>query len=239
VLRRVRWFIGRRRENQSRQGVYSAPMRPLHYVLEDGERTLCGQPVGDLRLHRWASQWSLTDEDDRCKRCDARVGFWGAERHGPTTEADVLLFGLAPPWLSPAELEAFKAEHARDQARFRSVPPPPGVTFKDPPFELATDPHRIRGTLESLSDPVVNEVYAQVREGLRWHRIVALYQRSDHEYLESIGRSYHAACTYGVFEFERDPRTNQLEPSNVSTTPPPADQVCQACLRTLKQSRRR
>ncbi len=219
--------------------MYGAPLRPLHYVLEDGERTLCGRSVRDLRLHRWASQWSLTEAGDRCKRCDARVGLRGAERHGPTTEADVLLFGLEPPWLSPAESEAFKAEHARDQARFRSTPPPAGVTFKDPPFELATDPQRIRGTLEPSSDPVVNEVYAQVREGLRWHRIVALYQRSDHAYLESGGRTYYAACMYGVREFERDPRTNQLQPSNVSTTPPPEDQVCQACLRTFKRSRRR
>jgi hypothetical protein len=206
-------------------------------VLEDGERTLCGHSVGALRLHRWASQWSLTEAGDRCKRCDARVGLRGAERHGPTTEADILLFGLAPPWLSPAELEAFKAEHARDQARFRSVPPPAGVTFMDPPFELATDPQRIRGTLEPSSDRVVNEVYAQVREGLRWHRIVALYQRSDHAYLAPHGRSYYAACTNGVYEFERNTRTNALEPSNVMTTPPPpADQVCQACLRALKQS---
>ena len=219
--------------------MYSAPARLLHYVLEDGDRTLCSHSVSDLRLHRWASQWSLTEAGDRCKRCDARVGLRGAERHGPTTEADILLFGLDPPWLSPAEREAFKAEHARDQARFRSVPPPAGVTFKDPPFELATDPHRIRGTLEQSSDPVVNEVYAQVREGLRWHRIVALYQRSDHEYLESRGRTYYAACTYGVWEFESDPRTNHLQPSNVSTAPPPADQVCQACLRTLKRSPRR
>ena len=148
-----------------------------------------------------------------------------------------MVFGLDPPWLSPAERMAFKAEHARDQARFRSVPPPAGVTFKDPPFELATDPHRIRGTLEPSSDRVVNEIYAQVREGLRWHRTVALAQRSDHPYLESRGRTYLAACTYGVAEFERDPRTNQLERSNLSTTPPPADQVCQACLKTLKRSR--
>jgi hypothetical protein len=193
VLRRVRWFIGRRRESQSREGVCGAPLRPLQYVLEDGERTLCGRSVSELRIHRWASQWSLTESDDRCKRCDVRVGSRGAERHGPTTEADILLFGLAPPWLSPRDLRAFKAEHARDQARFQSVPPPAGVTFMDPPFEMATDPHRIRGTLESTSDRVVNEVYAQVREGLRWHRIVAVYQRSDHEYLNSIGRSYHAA----------------------------------------------
>ena len=219
--------------------MYSAPMRPHHYVLEDGERTLCGHNVRDLRLHRWASQWSLTEPGDRCKRCAARVGVRGAERHGPTTEADILLFGLAPPWLSSAELEAFKAEHARDQARFWSVPPPAGVTFKDPPFELATDPHRIRGTLEPMGDRIVNEVYAQLREGLRWHRIVVLHQRSDHKYLEANGRSYSAACSYGVFEFEMNPRTNQREPSNLSTTPPPADQMCQGCLKALKRSRRR
>jgi hypothetical protein len=238
VLRRLRWFIGRRRESPSREGVYGAPLRPVHYVLEDGERTLCGRSVRDLRLHRWASQWSLTEAGDRCKRCDALVGPRGAERHGPTTEADVLLFGLAPPWLSPTELEAFKAEHARDQARFWSVPPPAGVTFMDPPFELATDPHRIRGLFEQSSDPVVNEVYAQVRDGLRWHRIVALYQRSDHAYLEARGRTYHAACTAGVYEFE-GPTSGPLQPSNVSTTPPPADQMCQACLKALKRSRRR
>jgi hypothetical protein len=216
--------------------VYSGPLRPLHYALEDGERTLCGHSVRDLGLHRWASQWSLTDADRRCKRCDVRIGPRGAERHGPTTEADILLFGLAPSWLSPAELEAFSAEHARDEARFRSVPPPAGATFKDPPFELATDPHRIRGTLESLSDRVVNEVYAQVREGLRWHRIVELYQPSSNN---ALGRTYYAACSYGVLEFERDPRTNQPEPSNVSTIPPPPDELCQTCLRrTRKRSRR-
>lgn len=216
--------------------MYSAPLRPLHYVLEDGERTLCGHSVRDLRLHRWASQWSLTEPGRRCKRCESRVGPRGAQRHGPTTEADILLFGLEPAWLSPAEREAFRAEHARDQARFRSIPPPAGMIFKDPPFELATDPHRIRGTLEKSSDAVVNEVYAQVREGLRWHRIVELYQATTNT---SYGRTYHAACTYGVWEFERDPRTDQLQPSNVSTTPPPADQVCQTCLKSLKRSRRR
>ena len=214
-------------------------MRPLHYVLEDGDRTLCGHSVHDLRLHRWASQWSLTEGDDRCKRCNARVGSRGDERHGPTTEADILLFGLAPPWLSPRELEAFKAEHARDQARFWSVPPPAGVTFKDPPFELATDPQRIRGVLEQSSDRVVNEVYAQVREGLRWHRIVALHQRSQYDYAAPRGRSYDAACAYGVFEFERNPRTNELEASNLSTTPPSAEQMCQGCLKALKRPRRR
>lgn len=219
--------------------MYSAPGRPLHYALEDGERTLCGRWVGDLRLHRWASQWSLTEVERRCRGCDARVGPRGSERHGPTTDADILLFGLEPPWLSPAEREAFKAEHARDRARFWSVPPPAGVTFRDPPFELATDPQRIRGTLESSSDPVVNEVYAQVREGLRWHRIVALSQRSDLPYLESRGRTFIAACTYGVAEFERDPRTNGLEPSNLALSPPPANQLCQACLRARKRSSRR
>ena len=219
--------------------MYAAPMRPLHYALEDGERTLCSRSIRDLRLHRWASQWSLTEQGDRCKRCDARVGPRGDERHGPTTEADILLFGLAPPWLSTAELEAFKAEHARDQARFWSVPPPAGVTFRDAPFELATDPQRIRGVLEPMGDRVVNEVYAQVREGLRWHRVVVLHQRSDHEYLEANGRSYSAACSYGVFEFERDPHTNQREQSNLSTTPPPADQMCQGCLKALRRPRRR
>ena len=219
--------------------MYSAPMRPLHYALEDGERTLCGRSIRDLRLHRWASQWSLTEPGDRCKRCDVQVGPRGDVRHGPTTEADILLFGLAPPWLSAAELEAFKAEHARDQARFWSVPPPAGVTFKDPPFELATDPQRIRGVLEPMGDRVVNEVYAQVREGLRWHRVATLHQRSDHEYLVEVGRSYAAACSYGVFEFELNPATNKRESSNLSTTPPPADQMCQGCLKALERPRRR
>ena len=213
-------------------------MRPLHYVLEAGERTLCGRSIRDLRLHRWASQWSLTEAGERCKRCDTLVGSRGDERHGPTTEADILVLGLAPPWLSPAELEAFRAEHARDQARFWSASAPAGVTFMDPPFELATDPHRIRGTLEQSSDRVVNEVYAQVREGLRWHRIVALYQRSDHAYLASRGRTYYAACTAGVYEFE-GPTFGPLHPSNVTTVTPAEGQLCRACLRALKGSRRR
>jgi hypothetical protein len=239
VLRRLRWSLGRRRESRSREGVYTAPERALHYVLDDGERTLCGRSVRELGLHRWASQWSLTEPDDRCRRCDALVGMRGAERHGRTTETDVLLFGLAPPWLSPAELEAFRAEHARDVARFRSVPPPDGVTFRDPPFELATDPNRIRGLFEPSTDRVVNEVYARVRPGLRWHRITDYGKRSDHEYLEMYGRTYVGACTYGVREFDRNPKTNELEPSTVSTDRPPDAELCQACRKSLEPPAKR
>jgi hypothetical protein len=235
VLRRLRWSLGRRRESRSREGVYTAPERSLHYVRDDGERTLCGRSVRDLQLHRWASQWSLTEVEERCKRCDGLVGPRGAERHGPTTEVDILLFGLAPPWLSAAEIAAFKAEHARDEARFWSAAPAPGVTFKDPPFELATDPHRIRGTLEPSHDRVINEIYAQVRPGLRWHRIVALYQTSDHEYLAKNGRTFEGACTYGVRELEPDLLTNELKRSRVSTVPPPANDMCQACVKSLKR----
>jgi len=239
VLRRIRWTLGRRRESRSREGVYTAHDRALHYVLDDGERTLCGRSVRELRLHRWASQWSLTDPDERCRRCDGRVGSRGEERHGPTTEVDILIFGLAPPWLSPAELAAFRAEHARDEARFWSVAPPEGVTFNDPPFELATDPTRIRGTLETSTDKVVNEVYARVRPGLRWHRIVGLIQRSDHDYVAKFGRTYVGACTYGVRQLEPDLRTDELRPSEVSTEPPPAEELCQACVKAMKPRRRR
>jgi len=190
-------------------------------------------------LHRWASQWSVTDPEERCRRCDERVGARGEERHGSTTEADILLFGLAPPWLSAAELEAFRAEHARDEARFWSPPPPEGVTFRDPPFDLATDPNRIRGTLEKSGDRVVNEIYAQVRPGLRWHRVVTLYQPNEHPGLAKFGRTAEGACTYGVRDLEIDPRTNELEPSRFSATAPPDTELCQACVKATKPARRR
>jgi hypothetical protein len=230
VLDAVRRRLARPRSDTSLEGVYAAPERRLHYVLADSERTLCGRSVRELGLHRWASQWSLTEPDRRCKRCDRLVGPRGEERHGTTTAADVVLLGLQPPGLSASQSAALRIEQTRSAARFRSVAPPEGVTFRDPPFELATDPHRHRGVLEPPTDRVVNEVYAQVRKGTRWHRIVGLSQTAPDERLTRYGRTFEAACSYPVQEFEWAVMGQTLERSIVSTERPPDDLMCQACL---------
>ena len=98
--------------------------------------------------------------------------------------------------------------------------------------------------MPSAAIAVVDEVVTpQVREGLRWHRIVALYQRSDHPAPPSaaLAGSYYAACTYGVWEFETDPRTNQLQPcERFDDASPQRDQVVPGRVSVaVRQSRRR
>lgn len=209
-------------------GVYTAPDRALHLVPDDGGRTACGQSWRELGLHRWASQWSLTDPARRCRRCDALAGPPGEERLGSTTPADVLLFGLAPSGASPSQRAALAVQHARDVARFRSTPPPEGTTFRDPPFVLATDPMRLRGTLEPHADRVVNEVHARVGSGARWHRIVAVVPRRPGA-VEPGSRGFEGACGFPVLELEgAGPGGGRA--CELTTEPPPLVDRCRRCV---------
>lgn len=221
----------RDREVESTQeGVYSGPGIALHYALDDGTRTLCGRSVERHGLHRWSSQWSLTDVADRCKRCDRLVGPRGDERHGPPTAADLMLFGVIPPGLSRRSQEALRDHFTRSQARFTSAAPPPGVTFRDPPFELATDPQRIRGTLESPFDRVVNEVYARQRPRLRWHRVARFYPRPRDPSDAPYGRGFHGACNFPVRDFDPASGRGDLVAAELTTERPPAAELCRSCL---------
>jgi len=77
----------------------------------------------------------------------------------------------------------------------------------------------------------VNEGYARVRPGTRWHRVAGVRPTSPEAYLAMYGREFEAACGYPVREFEQSLQDNSLEPSALTTEPPAADTMCRACVK--------
>jgi len=209
------------------EGAYAGPGRITHYVLEGRTKTLCGKrPTG---LHRWASSWSFVEPGKRCKRCNALVGDRATERHGPPTYADVALFGVVPPDLSPGQQAAYRAEWERKAARQRGDPPPPaGATFSDPPFVYAKDPFRRHGTLEPTYDRVINDVYVRIGNGKKWHRVYETALPSENPVLAPSGRSFLCPCGNVGSDLFQD-KDGGLRPMPLRTGIPDPAEICNAC----------
>lgn len=209
------------------EGAYAGAGRITHYALDGRTRMLCGRPP--TGLHRWSSSWQFVDQDKRCKRCDALVGDRASERHGAPTPADILVFGVEPPGLSPVQRAAFRAAWERDADRRIGDPPPPeGATFSDPPFVYAKDPMRRRGTLESTYDRVINDVYTRTQKGKKWHRIYETHRPSQEPSLAPYGRSFLFPCGNVGSDFERDDNGDLYRPP-LRTAVPPAAEICKSC----------
>jgi hypothetical protein len=209
------------------EGVYAGAGRITHYALEGRTRTLCGKRR--TGLHRWASSWSFVEVDKRCKRCDGLIGDRRNGRHGPPTPADILVFGVEPPGLSPAQRAAFREAWERDASRRVGDPPPPaGATFSDPPFVYAKDPMRRHGSLESTYDRVINDVYARIGNGKKWHRIYETHAPSPHPTLAPYGRSFLFPCGNVGSDLFRDEK-GEFYRLPLRTDVPEAAEMCKAC----------
>jgi hypothetical protein len=209
------------------EGVYAGPGRITHYLLDGHTRTLCGKPP--TGLHRWASSWSFVEPGKRCKRCDGLIGDRANERHGAPTYADVALFGVMPPDLSNQQQEAFRVEWERDAARRRGDPPPPvGATFSDPPFLYAKDPFRRHGTLESMYDRVINDVYVRIGKGKKWHRVYETHLPSENPVLAPYGRSFLCPCGNAASDLFQDDDGEFYRLPLRTDVPEPAA-ICRAC----------
>lgn len=209
------------------EGVYAGPGRITHYVLEGRTKTLCGKQPKEL--HRWASSWSFVEPGKRCKRCDVLVGDRANERHGPPTYADVAIFGVAPPGLSPTQQAAFRAEWERNAPRREGDPPPPaGATFSDPPFIYAKDPFRRHGTVEPTYDRVINDVYVRIGNGKKWHRVYETALPSENPVVAPYGRSFLCPCGNVASDLFLDDK-GEFYPLPLRTDVPEPAEICKAC----------
>ena len=209
------------------EGVYAGPGRITHYVLEGRTRTLCGKQPKDL--HRWASSWSFVEAGKRCKRCDALIGDRANERHGQPTFADVAIFGVVPPDLSPEQQVVFRAQWERDAPRREGDPPPPaGATFSDPPFLYAKDPFRRHGTLEPTYDRVINDVYVRIGNGKKWHRVYETALPSENPVVAPYGRSFLCPCGNVASDYFLDENGEFYRLPLRTDVPEPAE-ICKAC----------
>jgi len=227
MLDRMRRLVRGTSEETLAEGAYAGPGRTWHYVLEGSTTTACGRPP--TGLHRWSSSWSHVDEDKRCKRCTALIGVRANERHGPPTYVDVIIFGVVPPGLSLDEQIAFRAQWERDAPkRHGDPPPPPGATFSDPPFLYAKDPFRRHGTLEPLTDRVINDVYTRRPHGKKWHRVYDTHEPSFLPAMAPYGRSLAFPCGGVGSDFEPD-ETGVFQPAPIRTDAPDPADYCKAC----------